>query len=228
MSLKLQRAREWLTRRSRKPRKNYPLATVAFYGPTDARATKLVAGVFVEASHEPFALERWLLNERDVRYDEQVTLELVNWLKDYDVQQLVMPQRILGCPHEEGVDYPEGEPCPMCPYWANRDRFTGAPIPENSLGDEADEADDDEDAEDAEDAEVMNLVYSPLCQVYVREGVTLDVQIYRGPDGGWSLEVVNEDGASTVWNDLFASDDAAWGEFLRTLGEEGLGAFIDG
>ena len=21
--------------------------------------------------------------------------------------------------------YPEGESCPMCPYWQNRDRFTG-------------------------------------------------------------------------------------------------------
>ena len=31
----------------------------------------------------------------------------------------------LGCPHEEGVDYPEGQICPQCPFWAHRDRWTG-------------------------------------------------------------------------------------------------------
>jgi hypothetical protein len=33
---------------------------------------------------------------------------------------------MLGCPHEEGIDYPEGEACPECPYWAGRDRPIGA------------------------------------------------------------------------------------------------------
>ena len=32
--------------------------------------------------------------------------------------------RIIGCPHEEGIDY-EGPTCPMCPHWAGRDRWTG-------------------------------------------------------------------------------------------------------
>jgi len=31
---------------------------------------------------------------------------------------------IIGCPHEEGTDYPEGKSCPQCPFWAGRDRFT--------------------------------------------------------------------------------------------------------
>lgn len=38
---------------------------------------------------------------------------------------LIMADRILGCPHEEGIDYPDGESCPECPYRAGRDRFTG-------------------------------------------------------------------------------------------------------
>jgi hypothetical protein len=28
---------------------------------------------------------------------------------------------------EEGIDYPEGSKCPECPFWADRDRFTGEP-----------------------------------------------------------------------------------------------------
>jgi hypothetical protein len=30
--------------------------------------------------------------------------------------------RIVGCPHDEGIDYPDGEKCPQCSFWANRDR----------------------------------------------------------------------------------------------------------
>jgi hypothetical protein len=33
-------------------------------------------------------------------------------------------RRIIGCPHEEGIDY-EGATCPACPFWAGRDRWTG-------------------------------------------------------------------------------------------------------
>jgi hypothetical protein len=38
--------------------------------------------------------------------------------------------QILGCPHEEGIDYPKGQVCPQCPYWAHRDRWTGEVLPE--------------------------------------------------------------------------------------------------
>jgi hypothetical protein len=33
-----------------------------------------------------------------------------------------MVKEMLGCPHEEGIDYPEGEACPACPFWAGRER----------------------------------------------------------------------------------------------------------
>jgi hypothetical protein len=44
------------------------------------------------------------------------------------VRSLVMAPRILGCPHEEGVDYPEGSVCPSCPFWAGRDRWAGSVV----------------------------------------------------------------------------------------------------
>lgn len=40
------------------------------------------------------------------------------------VKTVAMADRIIGCPHEEGIDY-EGPTCPRCPYWAGRDRWTG-------------------------------------------------------------------------------------------------------
>jgi len=26
----------------------------------------------------------------------------------------------IGCPHEEGLDFPEGEDCPFCPFWKGK------------------------------------------------------------------------------------------------------------
>ena len=40
------------------------------------------------------------------------------------MRSVVLGDRIMGCPHEEGVDY-EGDTCPECPFWAGRDRFSG-------------------------------------------------------------------------------------------------------
>jgi hypothetical protein len=34
-----------------------------------------------------------------------------------------MVEKIFGCPHEEGIDYPDGEHCPRCHYWKDHDRY---------------------------------------------------------------------------------------------------------
>jgi hypothetical protein len=38
-----------------------------------------------------------------------------------------MLEEINGCPHEEGVDYPLGQVCPACPFWAHRRRPVNPP-----------------------------------------------------------------------------------------------------
>ena len=45
----------------------------------------------------------------------------------HGVVQTVSDARVLGCPHQEGIDYPEGQECPQCPFWTNLDRFTLEP-----------------------------------------------------------------------------------------------------
>jgi hypothetical protein len=68
---------------------------------------------------------------------------------------------------------------------------------------------------------------SPLCTSVTREGITVRVEIYRiaGSGEGWSLEVVDQDGGSTVWSDLFATDRDAYAEFTQTLETEGIRSF---
>lgn len=44
-------------------------------------------------------------------------------LRKQGAKSVAMTDAILGCPHEEGIDYPEGEKCPHCPFWADKDRW---------------------------------------------------------------------------------------------------------
>jgi hypothetical protein len=46
------------------------------------------------------------------------------FITEAGAKSVVMTDRIIGCPHEEGIDY-EGSTCPVCPFWAGRDRWTG-------------------------------------------------------------------------------------------------------
>lgn len=67
--------------------------------------------------------------------------------------------------------------------------------------------------------------YSPLSRVVVEQGHTLQIQIYRGDDdAGWLLEVIDAEGTSTVWDDLFANDQAALDEVYQTIKDEGIEA----
>jgi len=69
-------------------------------------------------------MERWFTEDVDVRVDCDVGAKVIAFLKEHGVKSVAAPDRIIGCPHEEGIDYPAGESCPQCPYWAGRDRFT--------------------------------------------------------------------------------------------------------
>lgn len=74
-----------------------------------------------------------------------------------------------------------------------------------------------------------NIVTSGLSRRVSRDGVAVDVRICRlETESTWTLEVVNATGTSTVWDDLFPTDDAANEEFLRTVADEGMAAFLDG
>ena len=71
-----------------------------------------------------------------------------------------------------------------------------------------------------------DLIYSLLQQTYIANGQRVEIHIYRMPDTGWSLEVVDVCGNSTVWDDLFETDQAALDTAMKELQEEGIEAFI--
>ena len=72
------------------------------------------------------------------------------------------------------------------------------------------------------------LIESPRSTVFTWEGVRLEVHIYRlATERGRTLEVVNENGTSIVWDDLFATDPDADAAFSDTLAREGVDAFLE-
>jgi hypothetical protein len=79
-------------------------------------------------------LERWFSQDIDVRADPAINREIVEFIGQHQAKSVIVTDGIIGCPHEEGIDYPEGESCPECPFWANRDRWTGELIGEKKEG----------------------------------------------------------------------------------------------
>jgi hypothetical protein len=68
-------------------------------------------------------LRRWFSEDADIRNDVDVAEEVLAFITDAGARSVVMTDRIIGCPHEEGIDY-EGPTCPKYPFWAGRDRWT--------------------------------------------------------------------------------------------------------
>jgi hypothetical protein len=114
-----------LTKKVRRGFRGYPLATIAYYGPDRDTATKVAVGIVQREDAEPEFMERWFNSERDVRRDVRINHEVIAFVEGHHVKSVVMTDGIIGCPHEEGTDYPEGGVCPKCPFWVGRDRWSG-------------------------------------------------------------------------------------------------------
>jgi hypothetical protein len=117
-----------LAKKARRGFRGYPVATIAFYGPDDEFASKVAVGIVAADGADPDPLERWFAAELDVRRDPAIGDRILALIREHGVKTVAMSGRIIGCPHEEGIDYPPGEVCPECPFWAHRDRWTGEVI----------------------------------------------------------------------------------------------------
>lgn len=116
---------ETLEKMANKGFRGFPIATVASYGPDDQLATKVAVGIIRGENEEPSHMKRWYTETTDIRRDREVNLEILEFIKEQGAKSVVIADRIMGCPHEEGKDYPEGTVCPKCPFWAIRNRYTG-------------------------------------------------------------------------------------------------------
>ena len=72
-----------------------------------------------------------------------------------------------------------------------------------------------------------DLIYSDLQTTFSSEGHTVEINIYRLPETEWVLELVDEFNNSSVWDDSFATDEAALSAALQAIQEEGITAFVN-
>jgi hypothetical protein len=73
-------------------------------------------------------MRTWTTETGDVRTNETIQADAAAFMTTHQVKRTAESDRIIGCPHEEGLDYPMGRTCPSCPFWAGIDRFTHEPI----------------------------------------------------------------------------------------------------
>jgi hypothetical protein len=95
----------------------YPIGTVALYGPDDQTTTKIAAGVILRDGAEPI-IQRWVAT--DVTTNAKVQQEMKDFFLRHGVKSVAMSEGNMGCPHEEGEDFPNGEDCPFCPFWKGK------------------------------------------------------------------------------------------------------------
>jgi hypothetical protein len=113
-----------LRKKAKKGMHGWPAATIAFYGPDASRASKVVVGIVASEHTEVGEMRDWKLDAGDVRNDPRIAKEILEFIARYGVLSVAMTDRIIGCPHQEGIDY-QGQWCPVCEFWKGRDRFTG-------------------------------------------------------------------------------------------------------
>lgn len=120
-----------IIKKSKKGFNGYPVATMAFYGPTNRLATKLVVGLIYNEDDDP-ELFKWFSEACDVRSNAKILDEVTKLFASNKIKSVLLKEKIFGCPHEAGIDYPEETQCPQCTYWQDRDRVTHLKIDDRS------------------------------------------------------------------------------------------------
>jgi hypothetical protein len=89
-----------LTKKANRGFRGYPVATVAFYGPDDRRASKVAVALLRTEGAEPADLERWFSDDHDVRDDADIQAAIQNFIETRGAKTVIVADRIIGCPHE--------------------------------------------------------------------------------------------------------------------------------
>ena len=67
---------------------------------------------------------KWVSGSTDAGRRRRSGSQIQAFLREHRVEKVIATDHIIGCPHEEGADYPIGAKYPFCPFWRDRNRFT--------------------------------------------------------------------------------------------------------
>jgi hypothetical protein len=119
----LEKAKKRIQKKVKKGFQGYPMITIAHYGPNDKVATKVVVG-FIAEENADIQLEKFS-TVTDIRSDISVQTAMIKIIERSAAKSVISVSEISGCPHEEGIDYSEGEECESCDFWQGKDGFSG-------------------------------------------------------------------------------------------------------
>ncbi len=124
MSRRDKRKRESARRGPRRPVRRGSIVTIVQYGPDDKTVTKVVAAYYGVPGGAQIEMRKWVATglTTSLKFREELAAFVDRWRPD----RVVFSLGVMGCPHEEGPDYPRGEVCSVCPFWATHDRFETA------------------------------------------------------------------------------------------------------
>jgi hypothetical protein len=80
------------------------------YGPDLKTTTKIAAGVILHDGAKAI-IKRWVAT--DVTTNAEVRQEMKDFFLQHGVNSVAMSEGNMGCPHEEGEDFPHGGDCPF-------------------------------------------------------------------------------------------------------------------
>jgi len=73
------------------------------------------------------------------------------------------------------------------------------------------------------------IVMSTLCREIIKDGTRIQVDIYRSENESvWILEVIDEENASTVWDEPFDTDQEALDTVKKVIEKDGIRSFLEG
>jgi hypothetical protein len=157
----------------------FPVGTIIYYGPDDKTITKIAAAVLMHEHAEPI-VERFL--GENIASDTGAAEKIKKFFASHGVKNVVASSGVNGCPHEEGIDFPEGQDCPHCPFWAgmqgtarfsNHREVEAQELESQEDADEEQTADDDDDDPDFVTAEDADAAFERF------EAVLTDAQMDR-------------------------------------------------
>ncbi|MBF0265424.1 MAG: hypothetical protein HQL46_09130 [Gammaproteobacteria bacterium] len=73
----------------------------------------------------------------------------------------------------------------------------------------------------------LSVTESELSETISRDGETVRIDIYKGEEEGWFLEIVDINHNSTCWDDTFETEQDALDMAIASIDDQGIQAFID-
>ena len=90
-----------LRKKARKGLRGWPIATIAFYGPTLSQAMKVTVGIVPSENAEVEELRDWKVDCGDIRADPGIAREILEFIEKHRVLSVAMTDGVIGRPHKK-------------------------------------------------------------------------------------------------------------------------------